>query len=130
MNAPIPTERQVQRATLRMIERCFPRVLIHHSPNGAHLAGGAASRFKQAGALLGDGMLRGFPDLILLWAPGTGCLLEIKRPKTGKLSDAQKAVHSRLEEIRWPVAVVTSVQQAFDYLRECGAPWSGQECPK
>ena len=51
------------------------------------------------------------------------------RPKTGKLSDAQRAVHARLEEIRWPVAVVTSVQQAFDYLRECGAPWSGIPCP-
>ena len=124
-----PTERAIQRAILKMAGVCFPRVWITAIPNGAHLAGNQVARFKQAGALKGDGLKVGTPDLLCLWSAGQGCFIECKRPKTGKLSDAQRAVHARLEEIRWPVAVVTSVQQAFDYLRECGAPWSGQPCP-
>lgn len=117
----------VHRAILKMVARCFPRVLVHHSPNGAHLAGGPAARFKQVGALLGDGMMRGFPDIICLWSPGVGAMLEVKRPKLGRVSLEQEAVHGRLEEIRWPVAVVTSVEQAFEFLRLQGAPWSGIE---
>ena len=125
MSAPIPTERQVQRGILAMRKVCFPRVFMFHVPNGAHLAGNNTARFKQMGALKGDGTKAGFPDLLCLWAPGTGCLMEVKRPKTGTLNDNQKSVISRLEEIRWPVAVVTSVDEAFAFLRLQGAPWSG-----
>jgi hypothetical protein len=52
--APIPTERQVQRSILQMMGLMFPRVFVTHVPNGAHLAGGDTSRFKQAGALKGN----------------------------------------------------------------------------
>lgn len=121
----LPSERSVQRAILKMAGTCFPRVIIHHSPNGAHLAGNNTARFKQMGALLGDGLKKGFPDLIALWAHGNGCLIECKRPKLGKLSDTQKAMHEALEAIGWPVAVVTSPDEAFDVLRAAGAPWNG-----
>ena len=119
-----PTERQVQRAILEMCGLCFPRVFIHHSPNGLFL-GSARDKAIRGGAMKGDGTKAGFPDLLCLWAPGTGCLMEVKRPKTGTLNDNQKSVISRLEEIRWPVAVVTSVDEAFAFLRLQGAPWSG-----
>jgi len=122
MTAPLPTERQVHRAILRMIRECFPRALVHHSPNGAHLAGGPAARFKQIGALKGDGMLQGFPDLAVFWAPAKVAMLEIKRPKLGRVSPEQKDIHDRLDEIRIPVAVVTSVQEAYDFLFSLGAP--------
>jgi hypothetical protein len=123
---PLPTERQVQRAILQMCGACFPDVFIHHSPNGAHLAGSATSRFKQVGALLGDGMKRGWPDLLCLWSPGDGCFIEVKRPKLGKLSDEQVKVHARLIELCWPVATVTSCEEAFRFLRQCGAPCSAE----
>lgn len=122
---PLPTERQVQRAILQMAKLCFPRAVRLHIPNGGHLAGSATARFKQMGALKGDGLLPGAPDLLFLWAPAAGAFIEVKRPKLGKTSDAQKEVHTRLEEIRWPVAVVTSVEQAFEFLKNQGAPWSG-----
>lgn len=121
MNAPIPTERQVQRAILQMCGLCYPRVYIHHSPNGLFL-GSARDKAIRGGAMKGDGTKAGFPDLICLWAPAKGCFLEVKRPKAGRLSDNQKESHSRLEEIRWPVAVVTSVEEAYEFLFECGAP--------
>jgi hypothetical protein len=40
-----PNERQTQRAILAMLGRSFPRVLVHHSPNGGHLAGDREARF-------------------------------------------------------------------------------------
>ncbi len=122
----IPTERQVQRAILSMMGRCFPNVFVTHIPNGAHLAGPPTARFKQMGALRGDGLKPGFPDLLCLWARGNrGALLEVKRPKGGVVSDAQRAMHERLDGIGWTVAIVTSPQEAFDHLKLRGAPWNG-----
>lgn len=127
MNAPIITmnERQVQRAVLAMAGRCFPDVFITAIPNGAHLAGSNTARFKQMGALKGDGLKIGFPDLACFW-DGGGKLLEVKREKGGVLSDAQKALHERLSAINWPVAVVRSVDEAHAALCAAGAPCLGK----
>jgi hypothetical protein len=100
---------------------CYPRVFIHHSPNGVFL-GSMRDKAVRGGAMRGDGTKAGFPDLLCLWSPGTGCMMEVKRPKAGRLNDNQKAVHGRLAEIRWPVAVVTSVEEAYQFLFEQGAP--------
>ena len=121
MNAPLPTERQVQRSILAMCGVAFPDVFVTHVPNGAHLAGSSVARFKQIGALKGDGLKVGFPDLLALWSGG-GALLEVKRPKLGRVSPEQKALHARLEAVGWPVAVVTSDREAFAALRDRGAP--------
>lgn len=118
----LPTERQVQRQILAMCGTCFPDVLIFHIPNGAHLAGNTVARFKQMGALKGDGFKPGVPDLLCLWSPSDGCFIEVKRPKTGRLSPEQKAIHSRLIELCWPVATVTSAEESYSFLRQCGAP--------
>lgn len=120
----LPTERQVQRAILGMVRLCFPATIIHHSPNGAHLAGSDIARFKQMGALLGDGMMKGWPDLQVLWAGGVA-FIEVKRPKLGKVSPEQLKLHDALRGIGWPVLVATNVDDAYMFLRECGASWSG-----
>lgn len=124
---PLPTERQVQREILRMMGVCFPELYVTAIPNGAHLAGSDVARFKQMGALKGDGLKIGFPDLLCLWKPRSGALIEVKRPKTGRLSDEQKKVHEHLAVLAWPVATVTSADEAYRFLREQGAPWSGVE---
>jgi len=108
-----------------MAGTCFPSVFIHHSPGGAQLAGNAASRFKQIGALKGDGFKPGFPDLACYW-DGGHLLLEVKREKGGTVSDAQQAVHERLTAIGWPVSIVRSVDDAWDALWEAGAPMVGK----
>lgn len=118
----LPTERQVQRSILQMCGLCFPDVYIHHSPNGSKLAGSLRDRQVAGGILKGDGMKAGFPDLICLWEDGEGCFLEVKRPKVGQLSPAQKAVHAILFQIGWPIATVTSADEAYSFLRRCGAP--------
>lgn len=118
----LPTERQVQRSILAMCGQCFPDVFITSIPNGAHLAGNDTARFKQMGALKSDGLKVGFPDLLCLWAPGRGCSIEVKRPKLGRTSEEQQRVQAHLTAIGWPVATVTSIDEAYEFLRECGAP--------
>jgi hypothetical protein len=126
MTPPLPTERQVQRAILQMAGTCFRDVFITHIPNGAHLAGNSVARFKQMGALKGDGLKIGMPDLLCLWAPGKGVFIEVKRPRGWRISDEQKAMHERLDELGWPIATVTSPEAAYRFLRECGAPCSAE----
>lgn len=119
-------ERAVQRGILKMMGVCYPNMLVHHSPNGAHLSGGPTARFKQMGALKGDGMKPGWPDLQCLW--NGGCLfLEVKREKGGKLSDEQRKMLDTLEGYGFPCAVVCNEREAFDFLKGNGAPWSGVE---
>jgi hypothetical protein len=119
----IPTERQVQRAILQMCGLLFPDVVIHHSPNGTFL-GSARDKAIRGGASKGDGTKAGWPDLECFWQGG-GCFLEVKRPKTGVLSDNQKAIHERLSAVGWPVTVVRSPDEAHAALCAAGAPCRG-----
>jgi hypothetical protein len=122
----LPTERQVQRSILDMIRLCFPAAIYHHAAVTL-LSGNERQRGMQMGAMKGDGFKPGFPDLIVLWPHGKGALIEVKRPKVGKVSPVQAELHEQLAAIGWPVAVVTSPEDAFDFLKAEGAPWSGVE---
>jgi VRR-NUC domain len=127
MKASLPTERQVQRAILQMCGVAFPDVLIHASPNGAHLAGDNRSRFMQMGALKGDGLKPGWPDLTCVWDHGTA-YMEVKRPgRRNRVSAEQELIHLMLRERRYPVLVVTSPEEAFNFLRGVGAPTNVRE---
>lgn len=119
-----PTERIIQRQIVKALRLAFPRVFTVAVPNGAVLAGNATQRARHMGALVGDGLVKGCPDILCLWNRGNATL-EVKRPKTGKVSDTQKEIHGLLERIAVPVKVVTSVDEAYVFLREQGAPWSG-----
>lgn len=128
MKAPIPNERQVQRSILQMMGIAFPRVLVHHSPNGGHLAGDASARFRQVGALKGDGMKVGWPDLTCVWNHGIA-FMEVKRPRycPSDISPDQIKIHVQLAEMGFTVAIVTSDEDAFAFLRERGAPTNVRE---
>jgi hypothetical protein len=122
MTFPIPTERQTQRAILQMMGVAFPRVIVHHSPNGGHLAGNDEARFKQVGALKGDGMKPGWPDLTCVWNHGTA-YIEVKRPgQARRVSPEQAKIHRELAECGYPVCVATTPAEAFAHLKERGAP--------
>ena len=120
----IQTERQVQRSILAMCGRLFPDVLLHHSPNGAHLAG-------DAGPLLGDGMRQGFPDLIAIWDGGVA-FMEVKRPKGprggggGEISDPQRMMLALLGLYGHNAKIVRSQEEAHAFLKSCGAPCRGE----
>lgn len=124
MTIPPPTERVIQRQIVNMLRTVFPRVFTFAVPNGAVLAGSTAQRARQMGALLGDGLVKGCPDIICCWTGGNA-MIEVKRPKTGRMSDDQKRVHELLGFMGIPVKTVTHPDQAYAFLRECGCPWSG-----
>ena len=108
-----------------MIRACFPSVLYHHSAV-VKLTGTAQARGMQMGAMKADGFKVGFPDILCLWAPRNGCLMEFKRPKGGVVSDAQKEMHATLTALEWPVAIIKSVEEAHAFLKSCGAPCVGE----
>jgi len=116
-----PSERLIQREILRMCGTVFPDVLLAHVPNGSHLSGNEAARCRQMGALKGDGLKVGFPDLIAIWSGGVG-FLEVKRPKSGRLSIHQELMHADLRAMGHNVAVVISATEAQDALLAWGAP--------
>ena len=102
----------------------FPHALIAHVPNGSHLSGNEAARCRQMGSLKGDGLKVGFPDLIVIWNRGFG-FIEVKRPKVGKVSDVQEAMHQALVERGQRIAVVTSAIEAQALLLDWGVPATG-----
>lgn len=127
MRKPVISERQTQRSILAMMGRAFPHVLVHHSPNGGHLAGDREARFRQVGALKGDGMKIGWPDLTCIWNRGVA-FMEVKRPgySPSDVSPQQHEIHARLAEMGFAPAIVTSSEEAFAFLKERGAPTNVQ----
>ena len=89
-------------------------------PNGAVLAGAADQRARQMNALKADGLMAGFPDLLLyprhIAAIGH---VEIK-VEGGRLSDNQKACHDWLLSIGHRVAVVRSIDDMAETLEAWG----------
>lgn len=114
-------ERQVQRGILKDCAKVFPRVLLIHIPNGAHLAGSDRERAMAMGALKGDGLKVGMVDLLAIWNYGVG-FIEVKREKGGTVSPEQEAMHATLRGMGHRVAVVRSSAEALDALASWGAP--------
>lgn len=83
-----------------------------------------------AGRMVGLGLRKGMPDLMVLWRvqqgagggwwSGTG-FLEFKAPK-GRLDPAQRDCHDRLRQLGFPVAVVRASSEAFAALEAWGVP--------
>ena len=88
-------------------------------PNGAMLAGTEEQRQRRAGILKREGMLPGFPDLIVFARGGRVGLFEVKAPK-GRLQKNQIAVASELAAYGTPYAVVRHTDDVLAALAEWG----------
>lgn len=109
------SERAIQRQMLVMVRRLFPDCLIAHVPNG-----GKRSKIEAA-HLKADGVLPGFPDLVISWL-GKTAFPEIK-DRQGSLSDRQKDVLTTLHTQGHPVGVFRHDRTLHDFLRAHGAPF-------
>jgi hypothetical protein len=71
-------------------------------------------------------MKTGWPDLTCVWNHGIA-FIEVKRPKftPSCVSKDQRAIHVTLAEMGFPVAIATCEEEAFQHLRDRGAPWNG-----
>ena len=80
-----------------------------HVPNGATLRGDKEQRGRQMANLKRDGLLIGFPDLIVYGHSGRVGHIEVKTPK-GRVTEAQEAVGVWLEQWGHNYAVCRSVE--------------------
>jgi hypothetical protein len=117
MKIPKPTERETQRSILAELRGMGLRAV--HIPNGAHMAGDSKQRARQWGAMIGDGAVKGFPDLLVMKRGGLVGFLEVKRPG-GKAEPHQIACHEALAADGFHVAVVHSTEEALAAIREWG----------
>ena len=111
-----PNERTVQREIVRALRKLG--MMVHHSPNGSHLAGDSFARLRQSQALKADGMMPGFPDLVVLSA-GRCCLIEVKR-EGGIISPDQIAFAAACNARFVPCIAVCSLDDTLAQLRGLG----------
>lgn len=123
MNAPA-TERAIQRRVLRRMAALLPpEAFFFHVPNQILDPAEVLDPAGYGGALLGDGMKPGVPDLILLHR-GMAYGLEVKQPGE-RLSADQCKVHDRMAAAGVPVATVFSADGAACALAGFGLLGAG-----
>lgn len=114
---PYQAERAIQRSIKDYLAAKGFRVA--HVPNGANLAGSQKQRAIQMQNLKGDGLVVGFPDLIVMADQGRVGFMEVKTSK-GKQSESQIAVQSWMERDGHKYSVVRSVDESRAALCEWG----------
>ena len=109
-------ELPIHRAILSYLRLAFPKGITHHSPQNIGVDGAKVARAVALSKSMG--MVSGWPDLITI-ADGRVMAWEVKA-EGGTVSDAQKAVGAALQAngVHW--AVVRSIDDVRDYLREWG----------
>lgn len=106
-----PSERAIQIAIRDALR--WHGVRSRHVPNGGKRSIVAGHRLRQ------EGMVAGFPDLIV-WMPGGRiAFMECKTAK-GRLSEAQHREIQQLRKDGFAVAVVRSVDEAMAAVRAWG----------
>ena len=113
-DARCPSEHQEQVALMEWW-RIWPgkrEALLFAVPNGG------LRRIKTAAALRSEGVLAGVPDLFLaaLRDGKPGLWIEMKRRHGGRVSEAQRAVHTQLNAAGYPVIVCHGWEDARDAI--------------
>ena len=111
------SERSIQRAIRHYLAaRGYQSV---HVPNGAVLQGDENARKRQMGILKGDGLMVGFPDLLVYGKGGRIGHIEVKG-EGKKQQDSQKTVQAWLGDWGHNYAVCRSIEDATETLEKWG----------
>jgi hypothetical protein len=105
------TESRVQRAIIQRLR--LRGIVAVHVPNGG------SRREVEAQQLKGDGVMAGFPDLVLIGTAGRVGFMEVKS-STGTLSQAQRVRINMLHQRGHLVAVVRDQDYAEAVVRQWG----------
>ena len=108
-------EGPIHRSILDYLRTQYPSAVIHHSPN--EFAGSGPMIAKEKAKHKKNGMLNGFPDLVMFYAGKSFCF-EVKSPK-GRLSDSQIDVGASLQAhgVHW--SMVRSIDDVERFMTEC-----------
>lgn len=109
-------ELPIHRSILSYLRLALPRAVTHHSPQNFGVKGPDIARAVALAKSMG--MVPGWPDLITI-ADGKVYAWEVKA-EGGITSDAQKAVGAAMQANGAHWAVVRSIDDVRDYLREWG----------
>jgi hypothetical protein len=112
---------RAETALQRLIRQYIDAAGFHsvHVPNGAVLSGDRDKRARQMNSLKRDGLLPGFPDLLVYGKRGRIGHIEVKTPK-GEHAKSQQAVQAWLEGLGHHYAVCRSVDDTVAALRRWG----------
>jgi len=80
---------------------------------------GGLRNIRVAQQMKAEGLLPGMPDNGFLFEDGQSAWLEFKTA-TGRLSDAQVGIRTRLEKLGHRWAMARSAEEAFDHLATWG----------
>ena len=111
------SEHHEQVRLITWVRNFYPDVLIAAVPNGAKTGA------KEGARLVDEGLLKGYPDLIVDEARGEyyGLRVELKRAKAnggGSVSAPQKAVHAKLRARGYAVHVCYGAEAAFTVIED------------
>ena len=110
-------EGPIHRSIIAWLQAVLPGAIVHHSPNEVPLVGKAVARAIAKAKW--NGMVVGFPDILVLPGDGKAILLEVKASR-GNLSPGQTDVHLRLASLGYCVGVVRSIEDARNALASWG----------
>lgn len=119
---PRDLESPIQRAIIAYLGYALPGAIVHHSQNEFGMSGDGIAR--QIAKAKHNGMLPGFPDLVVFSAHGVA-LVEVKAPK-GRLTDMQADLADRFLDMGHNYATVRSVDDMAAALATWGWP---NACP-
>jgi hypothetical protein len=108
----VSKEAPIQRAILTYLRLALPGAVIHHSANERGMRGQSAA--KDIANAKRNGMVVGFPDLMVLWNGRLMCF-EVKAPG-GYPSPAQKDVGQQIQAQGGFWAVVRGVDDVQGFL--------------
>ena len=114
-----PRKPKAPRVPESAVQIAVRAALTWHGIRSAHVANGGSRNPIEARNLKAQGVLAGFPDLVV-WKPGHGMACIEVKASDGTVSDAQEAMIAQLEADGVPVAVVRSVDDALAAVKAWG----------
>lgn len=116
-------ERDQQQAVVKWLRIVLPGAIVQHVKNEAPPASSTPQGCMRFHAKRkADGLVWGFPDLIVNLTGGGVCYIEMKAPITGVLSAAQQGVHAVLRVAGHRVGCATCIETARFLFHEWGIP--------
>lgn len=109
------TEAAIQTSIVTYLRHVLPNAMVLAIPNGGSRAGGA----REGRNLKRQGVLAGFPDLLLFPGDGRAFVLEVKT-EIGRVSPQQREAMDRLHHLGIGGAVVRSIEDVARALRAWG----------
>lgn len=114
MSAPVPYERHEQLALIQWLD--LRGIEYFSCPNEGKRNPVNGRRMKQ------QGLTKGAPDLVLLplTDDGSPVMIEMKRAKGGRLSQAQRDLHATAASRGWYVVIGFGAKDAIEKLEALG----------